>query len=97
MYYRPVVILPTLAREQAHSLIDEVISCRDKAIIALFTKSGLRLQELTNIKLNDIDWDNRTIRVIGKGNKEAHAPFGELSDNVLHTPPIFIFIFLVYH
>ena len=55
------------------------------AIIALFTESGLRLSELTNIKPSDIDWQNRIIRVLGKGRKEAYAPFGELSAQYLRA------------
>jgi site-specific recombinase XerD len=56
---------------------------RDKAIVSLFAESGLRLSELTNVSLKDIDWSNRTIRVIGKGNKEALAPFGEQAEHYL--------------
>ncbi len=54
-------------------LINRVNNIRDKAIIALFTESGLRLSELVNIRLEDIDWQGQTIRVIGKGRKEALA------------------------
>ena len=56
---------------------------RDKAIISLFIESGLRLSELTNIKLEDIQWDNRVIKILGKGRKEGFAPFGELSSEYL--------------
>ena len=64
-------------------LIELADNTRDKAIIALFTESGLRLTELTNIMPNDIEWSNRTIKVLGKGRKEAYAPFGELSEQYL--------------
>ena len=77
------VILPSLTIEQVWSLIDQSVSLRDKAIIALFTESGLRLSELANIKLQDIDWEAHTIRTIGKGRKEAYAPFGELSERYM--------------
>ena len=60
-------------------------SLRDKAIIALFTESDLRLTELTNIKPNDIDWQNRLMKVVGKGRKEAYAPFGELSTGYIRA------------
>ena len=89
---RPILILPSLTKEQVDILINQVDSIRDKAIIALFTESGLRLSELTNIKLSDINWQSRIIRVLGKGNKEGLAPFGELSEVYLkqwlaeHTP-----------
>ena len=80
---RPYIILPSLSKEQVTSLMDECHCTRDKAIIALFTESGLRLSELARIRVQDINWGNRTIKTIGKGNKEAYAPFGELSESHL--------------
>jgi len=77
------LILPSLTSNQVMILIEKVSSIRDKAIIALFTESGLRLSELTNIKPQDIDWETHTIKVMGKGRKEAYAPFGELSERYL--------------
>lgn len=79
------MILRSLTAEQVILLIDTAQTVRDKAIIALFTESGLRVSELTNVKLNDIDWSNRSIRVIGKGRKEAYAPFGELSERYIRA------------
>ncbi|MFC1872141.1 tyrosine-type recombinase/integrase [Chloroflexota bacterium] len=85
-------ILPSFEKSQVDFLIDNVSASRDKAIIALFVESGLRLSELTNIKPQHIAWDTRTIRIIGKGRKEAYAPFGGLSEGYLrewlgkHTP-----------
>jgi integrase len=64
------LILPSLTREQVSYLIDRVDHVRDKAIISLFTESGLRLSELANVKPQDIDWESGTIRVLGKGRKE---------------------------
>ncbi len=75
--------MPSLEQKQVITLIESVDSNRDKAIIALFTESGLRLTELVNIKPQNIDWERRTIRIIGKGNKEGFAPFGELSEGYL--------------
>ncbi len=77
------LIFPSLTIEQVKFLLDAVENKRDRAIIALLTESGLRLSELTNIKPQDIDWDAHTIRVIGKGRKEAYAPFGTLSEGYL--------------
>ena len=82
---RPTVILPSLTAEQVTLLINTAESLRDKAIIALFAESGLRLAELVNIKPTDIDWQSRTIRVLGKGNKEGYAPFGSLSEQYLRA------------
>ena len=77
------LILPSLTTDQVKTLLDKAEGERDKAIISLFTESGLRLSELTNIKLQDIDWDNHTVKVLGKGNKEGYAPFGTLSEQYL--------------
>ncbi len=45
-------------------------SIRDFAIITLFLNCGMRLSELTNINMNDIDFENNKMTVIGKGDKE---------------------------
>ncbi len=76
-------IMPSLDQDQVQYLIKKALCLRDKAIIALFTESGLRLSELANISPRDIDWNAHTIQVIGKGRKEAYAPFGELSERYL--------------
>ena len=76
-------ILPTLEKEQVLHLIEKAPAIRDKAIIALFVESGLRLSELANIKPEQINWTNRTVRVLGKGRKEAYAAFGELTEKYL--------------
>lgn len=52
---------------------------RDLAILELFYSSGLRLTELTNSNLNDIDWEDANIRVLGKGSKERLLPVGALA------------------
>jgi len=64
-------ILPSLNCEQVEYLIEQAGCVRDKAIISLFVDSGLRLSELANIKVHDIDWANRLIKVLCKGNKEG--------------------------
>jgi len=79
----PKLILPSLTRDEIELLIGRTNLVRDKAIIILFTDTGLRLTELANIKLEDIDWQSRIIKVLGKGGNEAYAPFGELSKQYL--------------
>jgi site-specific recombinase XerD len=82
---RPTRIPASLTREQVEKLLAAAQNPRDKAIISLFTESGLRLSELLAINTSDIHWETHTIRVIGKGNKEAYAPFGSLSERHLRT------------
>jgi len=79
----PQRIMPSLARAEVDLLIEKANGIRDKAIIALFVESGLRLSELTNMKVEDVDWNSHTIRVIGKGNKEGYAPFGNKAEGYL--------------
>ena len=48
---------------------------RNNAIICLFLSSGLRVSELINIELKDINYNENSIKIIGKGNKERLAYF----------------------
>ncbi len=77
-------ILPAFSREQVEFLMASADCDRDKAIIALFTESGLRLSELASIRACDINWQDKTIkRVMAKGRKAALAAFGGLSEGYL--------------
>lgn len=55
---------------------------RDQLIIELFYSSGIRRAELINIRLNDISYAQKTLKVIGKRNKERIIP---LLPSVLKT------------
>ena len=50
---------------------------RNNLIIELLYDTGVRVSELVNIKLSDIDFDNKKIRIMGKGSYERFAFFGE--------------------
>lgn len=49
---------------------------RDRSIIELLYATGIRVGELCAMDLGDLDLESRTVRVIGKGNKERVVPFG---------------------
>jgi integrase/recombinase XerC len=49
---------------------------RDRAILELLYSSGLRLAELTDLNVGDVDLDDATVRVTGKGNKDRIVPVG---------------------
>lgn len=81
---------PKIGRKLPVSLsiieIDEMISCidmslpsgaRDKAIIETLYGCGLRVSELTELKLSNIYEEEQFVRVIGKGNKERLVPIGK--------------------
>lgn len=58
-------------------------SVRDHAILELFYSSGLRLSELVGANIQSIDFDDSTIRVIGKGRKERIVPVGAAAKTAL--------------
>ncbi len=49
---------------------------RDRAILELLYSSGLRLAELTDLNCGDVDMDDATVHVTGKGNKDRIIPVG---------------------
>jgi len=55
---------------------DEPIVNRDRAILELLYSSGLRLSELTDLNCGDVDVQDATVRVTGKGNKDRIVPVG---------------------
>ncbi len=56
---------------------------RDRLILELLYATAIRVGELVSLDINDIDMDRRTLRVIGKGNKERTVPFGQPALNAV--------------
>lgn len=52
---------------------------RDRAIFELIYSSGLRVSEICGLKYSSIMWEDKLIRIIGKGNKERLVPLGGLA------------------
>ena len=81
-------LLPqTLSVDQTIKLVDikddSFLGLRDHAILELFYSSGLRLSELVNLNQNDINFDDGTISVVGKGNKERVVPVGSFASEAI--------------
>ena len=53
------------------------LSVRDVAMMELMYACGLRLSELSSLDLQDIDWQQQSILVTGKGQKQRRLPFGK--------------------
>ncbi|MBL4712161.1 MAG: tyrosine recombinase XerC, partial [Gammaproteobacteria bacterium] len=53
-----------------------VIPVRNRAMMELMYACGLRLSELSGLNMRDIDWQQQTLVVTGKGQKQRRIPFG---------------------
>jgi site-specific recombinase XerD len=56
---------------------------RDLAVLRLFLDSGMRLSELTNLKVTDVDLDAKVAVVMGKGRRPRACPFGDKTGKAL--------------
>ena len=80
--------LPTiLTSNYINKLLDTIPTSstkevRDRSIIEILYSSGLRVSELTNLKINDIKF-NKSIKVLGKGNKIRILPMTDTAYNLL--------------
>ena len=77
-----------LSLEEAQKILslpvgDSEDKLRDRLILELFYSTGVRISELVNIKLKNIDLQESIIFIIGKGNKERIVMIGEQANNVL--------------
>jgi site-specific recombinase XerD len=70
-------IPPSLNQTELTKLLEEASCITHKAIISLLADSGMRLSEVAYVKSSDIDWNDNTIIIWGKGNKQRRAPFTE--------------------
>ena len=59
------------------------IERRDKAMIEILYATGMRISELVNLKLTDIDFNRPVLKVFGKGSKERLVPYGEKAAEAL--------------
>lgn len=64
-----------LTVEDLERLRDACKNYREKALVEFLVSSGCRLSELISIRTEDVDWINRSVRVIGKGNKQRTVYF----------------------
>ena len=79
-----------LTIEEMTAFLDQLpeknfIQLRNKAIFELLYATGLRISELTHLKPTDIDFENRLLRVMGKGKKERIVPFNNTARDILSS------------
>ena len=81
--------LPVILRKEDLTALIEAAnedtpqSIRNRAILELTYAAGIRLSEIVGLNIHNIDFDERTILVRGKGNKERIVLFGEPADNAI--------------
>ncbi len=66
-----------LSVKEINELLDINMSALNKAVLELLYASGLRVSELTNLQLSNIDLKSKYLRCTGKGSKERIVPIGE--------------------
>ena len=81
--------LPKVLSEKEIELLLDIdlkdnYSYRNKAMLEIMYASGLRVSELINLKIYDIDINNALLRTIGKGSKERIIPLGNMAINALN-------------
>jgi len=75
----------SLTVEQVEKLIAAAKNPRDCAIIETLYAAGLRVNELTHLRIENISWKARTARIIGKGDKERLAPLNARAIDALRA------------
>jgi len=70
-------------QEQLQEILEKDMPIRDKLILEILYGSGIRVSELVNIKISDVNFNEKTIRVLGKGNKERVVPINDYVINLI--------------
>ena len=78
----------TLSYEEVDKLLDidliDNYAYRNKAILELMYASGMRVSEIVNVGMHDINYDEECIRVFGKGSKERIVPITEYTIKIIN-------------
>ena len=77
-----------LSLREINILLDEInfkgnLGLRDQSMLELLYATGLRVSELVNLELDNINMENRMLRCLGKGSKERLIPFGKQACRIL--------------
>jgi integrase/recombinase XerC len=75
----PAALSPEDAARLVELREDGELALRDRALMELMYSSGLRLSEITTLRIGDIDVPEATVRVLGKGARTRVVPVGRLA------------------
>lgn len=73
----PKRVRPALTQEQVEIIRDKLTTYREKALFEFFLSTGCRLGEAREVKISDVDFNAKTLLVIGKGDKQRRVYFTE--------------------
>ncbi len=75
---------PLLSQTQSAAVSGDPAALRARALLELLYGSGIRVGELVGLDIDDLDSERRTVRVLGKGNKERTVPYGVPAAQAVH-------------
>ncbi len=73
-----------MSLEEITSILNSDLNKEEAVIVELLYDCGLRVSELVNLKINDIDLKSKYIKCYGKGSKERIVPFGQKALNAIN-------------
>ncbi len=83
----PKTVPHVLSEDDMEKLLDievkDAISSRNKAMLELMYSSGLRVSELLNLEINNIDFSMNIVKCFGKGSKERIVPLSDYATSAL--------------
>src|SRR5262249_37219873 len=81
----PLKCLDTKKEKTVGRPVSAAACYRDVAILETIYSCGLRVSELCGLEVADVDWNERIVRVRGKGRKERLVPVGETALKAIET------------
>ena len=73
----PQKLPKVISTNEINKIFSSNLNCTEKAIFELLYGCGLRVSELTNLEIKNIDLNSKILRCFGKGSKERIVPIGE--------------------
>ena len=84
-FHLPEVLSEKELQKLINIKVKDHLSRRDRAMLEVLYAAGLRVSELVEIKVENFDFEQRTIRCLGKGKKERLVPFGQIAKRSLQS------------
>ncbi len=75
------LLIQPLTRDEVRRILEQpdlqsFTGFRDYVMMQLLYDTGIRVSELCHLRLGDVDWETRLLRILGKGRKQRRVPFG---------------------